>query len=120
MDEIKEAEVKSHPDLRNRLIEFSIKEDVPEFKFCKLEIRRVLINLMVNAAQASNSTDLIEVGLDSIRNAMVITRNIGLNYSEINQKNPHIYTLHVKTLLLISSAVFHAAAMLSNCPELFC
>ncbi|MCK4838864.1 MAG: cyclic nucleotide-binding domain-containing protein [Desulfobulbaceae bacterium] len=63
--DIRESEVKSHPDLRNRLVEFHLKEDVPEFNFCRLEIRRVLVNLLVNASQASASTDLIEVGLDS-------------------------------------------------------
>ena len=63
--DIKEAELKSHPDLRNRLIELKLKGDVPRFNFCKLEIRRVLVNLILNAAQASGYTESIEVSLDS-------------------------------------------------------
>jgi signal transduction histidine kinase len=65
MDDIRESEIKSHPDLRNRLVEFSFNKDVPKFNFCRLEIRRVLVNLIVNAAQASGYADLIEIGLDS-------------------------------------------------------
>lgn len=63
--DIQEAELKTHPDLRNRLIEFKLKEDVTAFNFCRLEIRRVLVNLILNAAQASGYTDPIEVSLDS-------------------------------------------------------
>jgi signal transduction histidine kinase len=70
--DIRESEIKSHPDLRNRLIEFNLKEDVPRFNFCRLEIRRVLVNLIVNAAQASDSTDLIEVGMDSNGDNVII------------------------------------------------
>jgi signal transduction histidine kinase len=65
LTEISEAEVKSHPDLRNRLIEFTLNGDVPKLNFCRLEIRRVLVNLIVNAAQACGYADLIEVGLDA-------------------------------------------------------
>jgi signal transduction histidine kinase len=70
--DIRESEIKSHPDLRNRLVEFNLKEDVPRFNFCRLEIRRVLVNLIVNAAQASDSTDLIEVGMDSNGDNVII------------------------------------------------
>ncbi len=72
IEEIRESEVKSHPDLRNRVVDFNIKEAVPEFNFCRLEIRRVLVNLIVNAAQASGYTDLIEVGLDSTDNNAIL------------------------------------------------
>lgn len=71
-DDIKESEIKSHPDLRDRMVKFTIKDGVVEFNFCKLEIRRVIINLIVNAAQASSSSDLIEVGLDSDNNNAIL------------------------------------------------
>lgn len=65
LGDIQESEIKAHPDLRNRLVEFNLKVDVPKFNFCRLEIRRVLVNLILNAAQASGYTDPIEVCLDS-------------------------------------------------------
>jgi signal transduction histidine kinase len=78
MNDIRESEVKSHPDLRNRLVEFTIKESVPKFNFCRLEIRRTLVNLIVNAAQASGYADHIEVGLDSNEdNAIVYVMDRG-------------------------------------------
>ncbi|MEN8133973.1 MAG: cyclic nucleotide-binding domain-containing protein [Thermodesulfobacteriota bacterium] len=81
--DIKESEIKSHPDLRNRLVEFNIKEDVPSFNFCRLEIRRVLVNLLVNAAQASGHTELIEIGLDSSENnAIIYTMDRGEGIAE--------------------------------------
>jgi len=72
LEDIKESEVKSHPDLRNRVVDFSIKEEVPKFNFCRLEIRRVLVNLIINAAQASDEKDMIEVGLDSNDDNVII------------------------------------------------
>lgn len=72
IEEINEAEIKTHPDLRNRLVELTIKEDVPKLNFCRLEIRRVLVNLLINAAQASGYADPIEVGLDSDANNAIV------------------------------------------------
>jgi len=83
LEDIKESEVKSHPDLRNRVVDFSIKEEVPKFNFCRLEIRRVLVNLIVNAAQASDEKDMIEVGLDSNDdNAIIYVLDRGVGVSE--------------------------------------
>jgi signal transduction histidine kinase len=83
LTEISEAEVKSHPDLRNRLIEFTLNGDVPKLNFCRLEIRRVLVNLIVNAAQACGYADLIEVGLDaSDGKAVVYVMDRGVGIAE--------------------------------------
>jgi signal transduction histidine kinase len=65
VEDIRDSEVKSHPDLINKKFEFTAKPDLPKFNFCRLEIRRVLVNLILNAAQASNDNGLIEVGLDA-------------------------------------------------------
>lgn len=78
LEDISQAEVKSHPDLRNRLVEFAITQKVPKLNFCKLEIRRVLVNLIINAAQASGYADLIEVCLDGDgKNAIVSVMDRG-------------------------------------------
>jgi signal transduction histidine kinase len=72
IEEVKEAEVKTHPDLSDRIINFDINHDTPPVGFCRLEIRRVLVNLILNAAQASQDGDQVEVVLDSNNEDVVI------------------------------------------------
>jgi signal transduction histidine kinase len=53
IDEMREADFVTHPDLRDKKIMVNLAPDLPEFSFSKLHIRRVLLNLLINAAQAS-------------------------------------------------------------------
>ena len=64
VEAIKEAEVKTHPDLKDRIVQFDINASTPPISFNRLEIQRVLVNLILNAAQASQDGDAIEVVLD--------------------------------------------------------
>ncbi|MDT8336011.1 MAG: ATP-binding protein, partial [Desulfurivibrionaceae bacterium] len=58
-------------------------KEVPEFNFCRLEIRRVLVNLIINAAQADRENKTIEVGLDfNDENAIVYVMDRGTGVSE--------------------------------------
>ena len=63
LEALKEAEVKTHPDLRDRLVRFEINGATPPVAFNRLEIQRVLVNILLNAAQASQDGDAIEVVL---------------------------------------------------------
>ena len=54
IDEMKEADFITHPDLRDKTIIVNLAPDLPEFVFSKLQIRRLLLNLLINAAQASD------------------------------------------------------------------
>ena len=47
------AEFAVHPDLRDRRIELALPPELPEFLFDPLEIRRLVLNLVLNGAQAS-------------------------------------------------------------------
>lgn len=64
--ELQESELKAHPDLKERVVRFAFRDNLPEVSFCRLEIYRVLINLLINAAQASKDNQPIdvEVGYD--------------------------------------------------------
>ena len=72
IEEVKEAEVKTHPDLSERIINFDINHDTPPIGFCRLEIRRVLVNLILNAAQASQDGDQVDVVLDGSNEDVVV------------------------------------------------
>ena len=72
IEAVKEAEVKTHPDLSGRIIKFDINHDTPPIGFCRLEIRRVLVNLLVNAAQASAAGDQVDVVLDNNADDVVV------------------------------------------------
>ena len=55
------SEFAAHPDLAGKELRVKVLEDFPEFSFSSLDIRRVLNNLIVNAAQASGPGATIEV-----------------------------------------------------------
>ncbi len=64
IDEMKESDFVIHPDLQDRNIVVVHRAEIPPFHFSKLQIRRVLSNLIINAAQASKQTSDIEIGTD--------------------------------------------------------
>jgi signal transduction histidine kinase len=59
--ELQESELKAHPDLKDRQVRFNFRNALPEVSFCRLEIYRVLTNLLINAAQASKVDQPIDV-----------------------------------------------------------
>ncbi|MDA8163606.1 MAG: cyclic nucleotide-binding domain-containing protein, partial [Desulfobacteraceae bacterium] len=62
--EMAEADFAVHPDLRDRKVVLRVKEKPPLFPFSKLGIRRVVWNLVLNAAQASAPGQAIEIETD--------------------------------------------------------
>lgn len=52
-----------YPDLKDKHVKVLINEDLPQFSFNELDIRRVLTNLVLNAAQVSKSGDTVEIEL---------------------------------------------------------
>ncbi len=70
--EVIDNELLSHPDLQEHAIKLKIITPGIEVRFCRLEIRRVLINLVLNAAQASPPGADIEVVLDGNDREVVI------------------------------------------------
>ncbi|MCK5340549.1 MAG: cyclic nucleotide-binding domain-containing protein [Desulfobulbaceae bacterium] len=63
-----ESELKVHPDVQDKKISIAIDNTVPNFLFSRLDIRRVIVNLILNAAQASNPGDTIAVELKKAGN----------------------------------------------------
>ncbi|MCB2181106.1 MAG: sensor histidine kinase [Desulfobulbaceae bacterium] len=59
--EMAESDCITHPDLCDKKITIKETSPLPEFQFSKLQIRRVLLNLLINASQASASGGSIEV-----------------------------------------------------------
>jgi signal transduction histidine kinase len=91
MEAVKEAEVKTHPDLSERVIKFDINHDTPPVGFCRLEIHRVLVNLIINAAQASQNGDQVDIVLDYNDDNIVVSvkdRGVGIP-AEIREKVFH-------------------------------
>jgi len=56
-----EGELAVHPDMEAKSITVDLDPNLPAFPFCRLDIRRVLANLLVNAAQASPPGGTIRV-----------------------------------------------------------
>ena len=61
INEMRESDFVAHPDLQDKIIIVKLADDLPEFYFSKLQIRLVLLNLLINAAQASNPGAQIEL-----------------------------------------------------------
>ncbi|MEW6594906.1 MAG: ATP-binding protein [Thermodesulfobacteriota bacterium] len=77
------SEFAAHPDLAGKELRVRVEEELPEFAFSSLDVRRVLNNLIVNAAQASGPGAAIEVEVGR-RNgqAMVKVRDQGRGIPE--------------------------------------
>lgn len=70
--ELQEAELQSHPDLKERQVRFTFRGNLPEVSFCRLAIYRVLTNLLVNAAQASKVNQPIDVEINFDANNLIV------------------------------------------------
>jgi signal transduction histidine kinase len=64
MEELKGAELRVHPDLKDRRVRFFYRHNLPDLSFSRLEIYRVMTNLLLNAAQASKEHEPIEVEIN--------------------------------------------------------
>jgi len=73
LTEIVNGEMAGHPDLEGHRIVLDIRSPGVMVRFCRLEIRRVLINLILNAAQASPPGSDIEVSLDSTESGVSVS-----------------------------------------------
>ncbi|MBU0483250.1 MAG: cyclic nucleotide-binding domain-containing protein [Proteobacteria bacterium] len=63
--EVMESEVNVHPDLQDKDVRVKVVSEPQIFPFNKLEIRRVLVNLLINAAQASDRGGRIDIEIES-------------------------------------------------------
>ena len=63
--DMKESELNVHPDLMDRQVNIIIRNQIPDFPFCKLEIRRAFFNLVLNGAQACKPGDSVDIELDA-------------------------------------------------------
>jgi len=70
--EMKESDFVTQQDLCDKHILIDLPENLPEFCFSRLQIRLVLLNLLINAAQASSSGAEIELIAHVEGNALVI------------------------------------------------
>jgi len=59
--DVAESEFVLHPDTRDKHLVITNEDRLPPFLFNRLDIRRVVCNLVLNAAQASRPGDIIEV-----------------------------------------------------------
>jgi len=71
--EVVENECRLHPAIRDKTVTMSLDQGVPAFPFVRLEIRRVLTNLIVNAGQASAAGTDIAVALRRVDNSAEVT-----------------------------------------------
>ena len=80
-----------HPDIQNRQVQVDLADNLPEFAFNQLEIRRVILNLVLNGAQASDPQEAITiaVGLEAGQlHVRVIDRGQGVS-PELRKKIFH-------------------------------
>lgn len=64
LTELVNNELSHHPTLNDKNIQLTVKTDLPDFPFQRLDIRRVAANLLINAGQASGPGDDIGIEID--------------------------------------------------------
>ncbi|RJX28055.1 MAG: GHKL domain-containing protein [Desulfurivibrio sp.] len=72
INEMCESDFITHPDLQDKRIQVKLADDLPDFCFARLQLRLVLLNLLINAAQASDRGALIELSAQVSDNRVVI------------------------------------------------
>jgi len=94
--ELLESECQVHPDIGGRGIRVELRGDMPELPFSVLGMRRVLSNLLVNAAQASaeDSTIMVELGRDE---DMGVVRIIDQGQGMAAEVQKKIFHSHITT-----------------------
>ena len=94
--ELVHSVTKCHPDLVDKALSFSPDSAVPEFTFNELEIRRVLLNLLINAGQASVPGGAIEVRIQDCGDHVSVSvadQGHGIE----RQSRSHIFKPHFTT-----------------------
>ncbi|OIP50538.1 MAG: hypothetical protein COX17_01045 [Deltaproteobacteria bacterium CG23_combo_of_CG06-09_8_20_14_all_60_8] len=64
--EMAEEDFQGHPDLAQRPITLTVADDLPDFVFNRLAIRRLVVNLVLNGAQASEPGQGLAVAADRV------------------------------------------------------
>ncbi len=64
--EMVEEDFQGHPDLAQRQITLTMADDLPDFVFNRLAIRRLVVNLVLNGAQASEPDQGLAVVADRV------------------------------------------------------
>lgn len=78
LSEMLEFDFAIQPDLQDKQVDLSVLHKPPVLSFTKLDIRRVITNLVLNAAQASAPRATIEIEVDSTdQDAIVHVRDSG-------------------------------------------
>lgn len=96
IDDIIESEISIHPDLEGKEVIMTVQADLPRFHFCELEIRRVLVNLILNAGQASPANSKIEIDVSREPSGIVVQvmdRGTGVP----NQLKDKVFQTHFTT-----------------------
>lgn len=64
--EMAEEDFQGHPDLASHLITLEVADDLPDFVFNRLAIRRLVVNLVLNGVQASEPGQGVAVAADRV------------------------------------------------------
>ncbi len=72
VNDMASSEFQAHPELGEREISIQVNGQLPDFAFCRLEIRRVLMNLVLNAVQASDAGTPVKIELSQVGNNAVV------------------------------------------------
>ncbi len=96
ISDLLENELANHPDLRDKSLQLVVLARLKEFPFHRLDIRRVLINLILNSGQASppGSTIVIEIDRQD-EQAVVRVRDHGPGIPP--ELNDRVFAAHFTT-----------------------
>lgn len=96
LSEMSESDFVIHPELKERKILIRQENDVAEFYFSRLLIRRVFLNVLINAAQASPPAEKIAILLRSeAGHAVIEVEDKGCGIAEMFKDK--IFELHFTT-----------------------
>jgi signal transduction histidine kinase len=94
--EMAKSEFQAHPELSDREIIIKVDDHLPEFPFCRLEMKRVFTNLVLNAVQASEPGTPITIELSKTGDdALVQVTDQGSGIPE--QYQDKIFNAHFTT-----------------------
>lgn len=94
--ELVESECVVHPDIGGRDIRVAVVGELPAFPFSSLGMRRVLSNLIVNAAQASKPGSEVAIEL-SVDNGEAVIRVVDQGQGIAEELQPRIFQPHFTT-----------------------